>query len=464
MMLLIVAGCADDDNGGGSSNKKDSTAPIVLSSFPASGATSVALNTNIIARFSEAMKASTIAGTANFTLTGPGATPVVGTVSYDAVNFVADFLPAANLAASTLFTANITVSVEDLAGNNLLLPYSWTFTTGTTTDATAPTVVSVIPADMATSVPLNQLVTATFSETMDSATLTIASFTVMNGITPIAGDVSCPGTTATFAPSANLPPNASLTARITTAAKDLAGNPIAADFVWVFQTGTATAAGPAPVVLGTAANYVILAKSGVSTTGTTAVTGDIGLSPADQTFLTGFSETMDVTNVFSTSSVVTGQLFAADYAVPTPATLTTAILDMQTAYTDAAGRLLPDTTDLGAGSINGITFTPGLHKWGTGVNISGGITISGGANDVWIFQVAGTLTVGSGAIITLTGGAKAENIFWQVSGQATFGTTSDFKGIVLCQTAIVLQNGTIFNGRALAQTAVTLDATAITQP
>jgi hypothetical protein len=173
---------------------------------------------------------------------------------------------------------------------------------------------------------------------------------------------------------------------------------------------------------------------------------------------------MDVTNVFSTSSVVTGQLFAADYAVPTPATLTTAILDMQTAYNDAAGRLLPDTTDLGAGSINGLTFTPGLHKWGTGVNISGGITISGGANDVWIFQVAGTLTVGSGAIITLTGGAQAENIFWQVSGQATFGTTSDFKGIVLCQTAIVLQNSTIFNGRALAQTAVTMDATAITQP
>jgi hypothetical protein len=218
------------------------------------------------------------------------------------------------------------------------------------------------------------------------------------------------------------------------------------------------------VLLGNAANYVILAKSGVSTTGTTAVTGDIGLSPADQTFLTGFSETLDASNQFSTSAVVTGRLYAADYAVPTPSNLTTAVLDMQTAYTDAAGRSLPDTTDLGAGSINGLTFTPGLHRWGTGVNISGGITISGGPNDVWIFQVAGNLTVGNGAIITLTGGAEQSNIFWQVAGQTTLGTTSSFEGVVLCQTAIVLENGAVLNGRALAQTAVTMDANAVTQP
>jgi hypothetical protein len=261
-----------------------------------------------------------------------------------------------------------------------------------------------------------------------------------------------------------LPSNATITARITTLAKDLADNSLVTDYVWSFQTGATASTGPAPVLLGNAANYVILAKSGVSTTGTTAITGDIGLSPADQTFLTGFSETMDASNVFSTSAVVTGQLYAADYAVPTPTNLTTAVQDMQTAYTDAAGRSLPDTTDLGAGSINGLTFTPGLHRWGTGVNISNGITISGGPNDVWIFQVSGNLTVASGAIITLTGGADQANIFWQVSGQATLGTTSSFEGIVLCQTAIILQNGAVLNGRALAQTAVTMDANAVTQP
>jgi hypothetical protein len=142
--------------------------------------------------------------------------------------------------------------------------------------------------------------------------------------------------------------------------------------------------------------------------------------------------------------------------------MTTAILDMQNAFTDAAGRTLPDATDLGAGNIDGMTLAPGLYKWGTGVTIPIGVTLSGGANDVWIFQIAQDLTVGNGAIVTLSGGAQ--NIFWQVSGQVVLGTTSDFKGIILCQTQIALQTGATLLGRALAQTAVTLDANAVTRP
>ena len=234
-------------------------------------------------------------------------------------------------------------------------------------------------------------------------------------------------------------------------------------FVWSFTTGTTEAAGPQPVGLGTSGNFVILAKTGVSTTGSTAVVGNIGLSPAAATFITGFGLIMDSTNVFATSSLVTGKVYAADYADPTPANLTTAISDMQTAFTDAAGRTLPDATELGAGNISGLTLVPGLYKWGTGVLITSGVTLSGGANDVWIFQIAGDLTVGNGAIVTLSGGAQASNVFWQVAGETTLGTTSDFKGIILCQTLIALNTGAVMNGRALAQTAVTLDASTITE-
>ena len=150
--------------------------------------------------------------------------------------------------------------------------------------------------------------------------------------------------------------------------------------------------------LGTAGNFVILAKAAVSTTGTTAVVGDIGLSPAAASYITGFSLIADSTNTFSTSSLVTGNVYAADYAPPTPANMTTAISNMETAFTDAAGRTSPDFTELGAGDISGMTLVPGLYKWGTGVLITSGVTLSGGANDVWIFQIAGNLTVSNSAM------------------------------------------------------------------
>lgn len=220
-----------------------------------------------------------------------------------------------------------------------------------------------------------------------------------------------------------------------------------------------------PVNLGTAGNFVILAKTEVSTTGTTTVVGDIGISPAAASFITGFGLIADSTNTFSTSSLVTGNIYAADYTPPTPSMMTTAVSDMQTAFTDAAGRTLPDFTELGAGDISGQTLIPGLYKWGTGVLItSAGVTLSGGANDVWIFQIAQDLTVNNSAIITLSGGAQAKNIFWQVAGQATLGTSADFKGIILSQTLISLNTGAKMTGRALAQSAVTLNATAITIP
>jgi hypothetical protein len=222
------------------------------------------------------------------------------------------------------------------------------------------------------------------------------------------------------------------------------------------------AAGPAPVDLGTAGNFVILAKTGVSTTGATAVTGDIGVSPAATSYLTGFSLTK-VGTTSATSPLVTGTLYGADMTTPTNSMLTTAVSDMETAFTDAAGRTVPAAvTELGAGDISGMTVAPGLYKWSSGVLItSAGVTLAGGANDVWIFQIAQNLTVNNAAIVHLTGGAQAKNIFWQVSGQATLGTTADFKGIILSQTLISLNTGAVLHGRALAQTAVTLNASTV---
>jgi hypothetical protein len=221
---------------------------------------------------------------------------------------------------------------------------------------------------------------------------------------------------------------------------------------------------PAPVDLGTAGNFAILAKTQITTTGTTHITGDIGISPAAATFIQGFALTLPAASAFSTSALVTGKIYAPGYADPTPANLTTAVLNMGTAYTTAAGRA-PNATELYAGNLTGQTLTRGVYKWGNGVTIgAGGVTISGSATDVWIFQIAQDLTLASGAIVHLSGGALASNIFWQVAGQVNLGTTAQMEGIILCQTQIAMTNGATLEGRALAQTAVTLIANIITQP
>lgn len=225
----------------------------------------------------------------------------------------------------------------------------------------------------------------------------------------------------------------------------------------------AASAGAAPVNLGMAGTYVILAQTAISTVPASAITGNIGISPAAASFITGFSLTADATNVFATSSQVTGKVYAADYAVPTPSTLTTAIADMQTAFTDAAGRAA-DVTELGAGNIGGKTIAPGVYKWGTALLVPTNVTLSGAATDVWIFQVAQDLTLSSASTIVLAGGATPANVFWEVAGAVHVGTTAHLEGVVLSQTAINLDTGASVHGRLLAQTAVSIDGSAVVQP
>lgn len=214
----------------------------------------------------------------------------------------------------------------------------------------------------------------------------------------------------------------------------------------------------AMVNLGVAGNFAILSKTGITDVYKSAITGDIGTSP-----ITGAA-------LLVSCSEVAGTIYTVDAAGPLPcrvtsaSMLTTAVSDMQSAYTDAAGRSNPNFLNLGAGDIGGRTLTPGLYKWTSAVIIPSDITISGGPNDIWIFQIAGTLIMSSAVNITLSGGAQAKNIFWQTAGAVTIGTTSHFEGNILGQTGINLQTGASINGRMLAQTAVTLQMNTVTQP
>jgi hypothetical protein len=216
----------------------------------------------------------------------------------------------------------------------------------------------------------------------------------------------------------------------------------------------------APVNLGAAAPFVILTKSGITNVPTSAITGDLGVSPIAATAITGFPLTLAASGVYSTTPQVNGKVYAANYASPTPSNLTTAVLNMQTAYTNAAGRPISGFAFLnrGAGHLGSLTLSPGVYKWGTAVSIAPylKLTLNGGPTDVWIFQVAGTLTLGSGAKVRLTGGALAKNVFWQVAGTSAIGTTAHMEGTILDKTNITFNTGASLNGRALAQTAVTL--------
>lgn len=224
--------------------------------------------------------------------------------------------------------------------------------------------------------------------------------------------------------------------------------------------------GPGPVNLGLAGNYNMLTKTGISTTGTTSIEGNLGVSPAAATAITGFGLIMDASGQFSRTPIVTGKVYAADYAAPTPSNLTTAVNNMQTAYTTANGLVTPaPIVDLGAGNISGKILPPGLYKWSTGVLITNaGVTLSGGPNDTWVFQISQNLTINNSAHITLLGGAQAKNIVWVVAGQATLGSNVDFTGIILSKTLISLNTGTKVRGRLLAQTAVTLNANTVVLP
>ena len=422
----------------------DTTPPSVNSTEPVNAATGVPINQNIRITFSEAMAPSTI-NTTTMTLQ-QGATPVAGAVTY--TGNTATFAPASNLDPNTIYTATIATGATDLAGNALASNLAWSFTTGAAADTTAPTVSSTVPADAATGVSASQNIAATFSEAMNPSTITTVTMTLRRGVTPVAGTVTYAGNTATFTPANVLDLNTVYTARVTTGATDVAGNPLANAFVWSFTTGGPTA-GQAPVALGSAGTFAVLAGSTVASTSFTVINdGDVGVSPG--TAVDGFPP----------GAINNGTIHSADTAA------VQAKLDLTTAYNDAAGRTVGAVTV--AGNLGGQTLIPGLYKSTGSLEISSGdltLDAQGDANAVFIFQITSTLTTTSDRKIFLTGNAKAANVFWQVGTSATLGTISIFKGTIMADQSIALTTGAHLEGRALARSgAVTLDASTITIP
>ena len=230
----------------------------------------------------------------------------------------------------------------------------------------------------------------------------------------------------------------------------------------------ATCSGSSCVPLGTAANYAIFADQGIATdAGASVIKGNIGVGPAvTSSAITGFALTLPAASPYATSAQVNGRVYAFDYAPPTPTAVNTASLDMGTAYTAAANKPagVGPKLNLGGGTVAGQTLSAGVYTWGTPVTITTDLTLNGTANDVWVFQIAGTLDMAAAKKVILTGGAQAKNVFWQVSGAVTVGATTEFKGIILGQTSITFGNSSSLNGRLLAQTAVTLDTTSVTVP
>lgn len=396
------------------------------------------------------MNASTISGT-TFTLTGPGATAIAGTVTYAAGSNSALFAPTANLAASTTYTATVTNGAQDLAGNALgagAVPNPWTFTTGTATNTTPPKITLTNPANGATGVLLNATVNATFSEAMDPTTLTSAAFTLTAppGATPVTGTVTYASASdvATFTPTSPLVANTLYTATVTTGAKDTFGNALAPGAVpnpWTFTTGTA--AGLQPINLGSLSTFGAFGgTAGMTNQGinTQINNGNMGTT-AVSTAVTGFHDTTlpgspapcTYTETTLNVGVVNGEIYTAapppTVACPNEGTSATFAIAMQAAA-DAltafnAMVALPPGANPGP-NLGGLTLAPGVYTAPGGSFLLTGSDLTldaqGNANAVWVFQMATSLTVGAAGAprnVTLINGAQAQNVFWQVGSAAT---------------------------------------------
>jgi hypothetical protein len=478
----------------------NTTAPIVISTVPASGAIDVPTNTILTATFSKPMDPTTITAPGTFTLAvaGTDGAPVAGTVQFAGAS--ATFTPASALPAATEFTATITTAAKDLTGNALTANFAWSFTTGAGPDTTPPTITLTIPADAATNVALSQSVNATFSEPMNPATiLAPGTFTLAVAGTdgaPVTGTVSYDAINniATFTALTNLTASTSYTVIITNAATDVAGNALAAGTTpnpWTFTTGTA-ADQPAPT-LGTAATFGSLGGgAGITNQGTeTIINGDIGTTGAS-TLITGFNDSGPgciYTETPLNIGLVNGSIDAAPpnptVACPTEGTAATLMIatqaaaDAQATYIAISPAAMPGGTDPGSGQLALLTLPPGIYKAAAhSFMITGGdltLDAGGDVNAVWIFQMSSSLTVGDAGVprnVMLTNGAQAKNVFWQVGSMATInpsgggtmvGTVIAFSGLTFSTSGNVAV--TTLNGRALALDAsVTMVNTVVNVP
>jgi hypothetical protein len=222
-----------------------------------------------------------------------------------------------------------------------------------------------------------------------------------------------------------------------------------------------------PVELGTAGNYAIVAKTGVSTVPNSSIFGDVAVSPIAGAAITGFSLSLDPGGQYSTSPQINGKAYAANYAAPIPSELTAAVSDMQTAYNDAKGRTNGDTSRINLGTvkgdISGEILTPGVYTFTVPIEFYSDIIFKGDQNDVFIMQTTSSLTQAAGTKVRLEGGAQAKNVFWQTATSVTVGAGAQMQGVLLAQTHVVFMTGSELIGRVLAQTACDLQMATITE-
>ncbi len=457
--------------------------PTVISTDPANASIGVVISKIISANFSEAMNPTTI-NTSTFLLS-QGTTPIAGTVTYSGTT--ASFSPNALLTPNTVYTATITTGAKDIAGNGLVSNYVFSFTTGlSTADVTPPTVISTDPPNAATGVILSKVLSATFSEAMNPSTINSSTFLLSQGITPVAGTVTYSGTTARFTPNANLLSNTVYTATITTGAKDVAGNALAANYTWTFTTGGTILIAPP---LGSVSLFGAFGGSaGITNQGLNTVinNGSIGTTGAS-TLITGFHDgtTGDVyTETPLNKGLVTGRIYTAP---PAPGTATSAAIaaqglaDATILYNSISPAGSPGGTDPGAGELGGLTLPPGTYKSASGTFkiTTGNLTLDaqGDPNAVWKFQTAAGLTVGvagpAGArSVLLINNALAKNVFWYVGSAAVINGAGGgvMSGNIIASAGVTFSTAgnavqTILNGRAISLNAsVTMVNTTINVP
>lgn len=460
----------------------DTTAPLVSFTNPASAQKQVAINTKIVATFNEAMDPATMTA-AHIVVTGPTG-PIGGVVTYAAGNFAMTFSPAVNLANSATYTVSVqgVDGVADLVGNPMKVNYSWQFVTAALPDVVAPQISVTSPIDLAQKVPVAKAIQASFTKPMDANTITTLTFTLSEGVTPTVGTVKydAQSNIATFTPLNPLSFNTTYTALLTTAAKDLSGNPLKKGLVpnaWTFTTG----AEPNPAMLidmGLATPFAIASTAGVTNTSTgpiTHINGDVVLTP---------NQTCNAVNVGSagTFGLCGGKAPTINGTVitntsPDTTTASAVKVDLNAAFlsitppegppavgTMGGGQPIAGPTTLG-GLKGGVLvlgdnwFTPGVYKSNTTILITGDITLDGqgDTNAVFIFQSANSLTTADGAPspqvhtrILLTNGARASNVWWQVGSSATLGLYSEFQGNILAAFDITMKTGSAACGRSMA--------------
>lgn len=434
----------------------DTTRPSVISTRPRDDEDGVALDTRVLVTFDEAMNPLSLTPL-TFTLRS-GDVLVPGGVATRGNS--ATFAPDVALEPNTSYTATVTSGATDLAGNQLAANHVWTFTTGALVDGEDPTVTLTSPDDLATDVPLDTSVNATFSEPMSPTSITTSTFVVTDPEgAELEGSVGYDSLTdiATFTPSEELAPDTTYTVTITTETTDLAGNPLSEDEVWTFTTGAAATGVGQGIDLRSLSSFVAVAGAGLTnsnSSGPTVLNGDVGLSPTASCIGDGSPCTI-------TNPIINGTLYAND-----PAGIAAqAKTDLTAAFVEAMARPVGTTVN----DLSGLVLAPGVYTSDSTMSVAVGGTVTldgqGDSNAVWIFQIGSSLTVNNDAKVLLINGAKAKNVFWAIAASSTLGSNVSFVGSVLAGSSNSVGTDSVVIGRLLCTTgAISLLSNTITLP